>query len=108
MSAEIHNGEVIADVAGVQTKQAPANARPSLPPGVSELPSGLQPDEIARAMAAELSEALAAVPQPTPMELVNKLLQLKNKDMEKLVFTRFDLFQIFAIWSKRLRTGGPV
>lgn len=104
---EIHNGEVIADVAGVQTEPAPDSASPSLPPGVSELPSGLQPDEIARAMAATVSEALAEVPKVTPMEIVNRLLQLKNKEQEKLVFTRFDLFQVFAIWSKRLRTGGP-
>ena len=107
MSAKIHNGEVIADVAGVQTESLPAGARPVLPPGVSELPTGLQPDEISAAMARAISESMATKPQATPMEIVNRLLQLKNEDMEKLVFTRFDLFQIFAIWSKRLRTGGP-
>lgn len=103
----IHNGEVLGEFPGVQTEPSPAKPRPAMPSGTAELPTGLQPNEIARAMAAQLSEALALKPQPTPMELVNRLLQLKNEAGEKLVFTRFDLFQIFAIWSKRLRTGGP-
>lgn len=102
----IHNGEVLGEFPGVQTERPSASAEPR-PPGTAELPTELQPNEIARAMAAAVSEELALKPQPTPMELVNRLLQLKNEAGEKLVFTRFDLFQIFAIWSKRLRTGGP-
>lgn len=105
----IHNGEVQGEFPGVQTERPSASTepRPVLPPGTAELPTGLQPNEIARAMAAAVSEELVRKPQPTPMELVNRLLQLKNEAGEKLVFTRFDLFQIFAIWSQRLRTGGP-
>lgn len=87
----IHNGVVIGD-SPVQTEQVPDRAPAA----------DLDPNEISRAMAQVVSEGLHRVPSATPMELVNLLLQLKTKSGKKLVFTRFDLFQCFALWSKKM------
>lgn len=88
----IHNGEI--------TGQAPEG------PGAQSRPTprleDVEPNEIARAMAAEISRALSESPQPTPMDLVNRLLALKSPLGHKLVYTRFDAFQLFSIWSRKM------
>lgn len=89
----IHNGEVIVD-GRPQEVEAP----PSSPRAASEL----DPEEIAARMAKCISQAQAEGPTVTPMEVVNRILQLKSPGGQKLVFTRFDLFQCFAIFSKKL------
>lgn len=101
--AEIHNGVVVQDVPGVVTEQLPVETRAPAPS-----PDSLSPDQIAAAMAWCLDELLypklgdVDPSRVTPMALVNALLQLKDDKGQKLVFTRWDLFQCFAIWSKKL------
>ncbi len=87
----IHNGQVVNPAASpVQTEQAPAQ--------VEEL----DPEKLAAKMAAVVSAGMGKRPAATPMEIVNELLQLKGPKGEKLVWTRFDVFQAFGIWTKKL------
>lgn len=91
----IHNGEIIGGNPLVGTEELPARQ--------SKLPEELDPDQLAAVMARTVSDWLMDSGQvKTPMDLVNRLLQLKDEAGRKLVFTRFDLFQCFAIWSKKL------
>ena len=90
---EIHNGEVFGE-------ELPAVAAPAAPPKPNSLPPDLDPDLIAAAMAQVVSNGLAR--KALPMEIVNELLQLKSPNGGKVVWTRFDVFQLFGIWSKKL------
>lgn len=98
----IHNGQILHEIPGVHTDEA----APSPPPqGSKPLPAGIpdiDPDILAGLMAGTISTALAESPGPTPMEIVNRLLQLKTARGHKAVFTRFDMLQLFAIWSNKL------
>lgn len=87
---EIHNGEVIVDgkVQTVTVPESPVEA------------CDLSPDGIAAVMARVIS--IGITDKITPIEIVTRLLQLKSPKGQKLVWTRFDLFQMFAIWSKKL------
>ncbi len=96
---KIHNGEILDPVPGVYTEAAPA-----LPIG-RQTPQGLQdndPDELAAAMAKCLADALVESPVPSPMELVNRLLRLQSPRGHKIVWTRFDINQLFALYSNKL------
>lgn len=87
----IHNGQIIVD--GKSQEQAPLPADP-------QRASELDPEEIAREMARTVSEGTAA--KLLPMQIVNNLLTLRSPGGEKLVWTRFDLYQCFALWSKKM------
>lgn len=95
---EIHNGEILIDgVPQPQPVSGLALAKPSRDGGK---PEDIEPEEIARAMAGEISRGIGA--GLTPMEIVNGLLTLKSPLGHKLVWTRFDVYQTFAIWSKKM------
>ncbi len=92
---EIHNGEVRIN-GEVQAAPTPPPERAKGKPG----PEDVEPNEIARAMAQVV--ALGITDKLSPMEIVNGLLQLKSPAGHKLVWTRFDVYQTFALWSKKL------
>lgn len=98
----IHNGQILHEIPGVHTDSPEASPPPqaakSLPAGIPDI----DPDELAAGMAGTISSALAEQPIPVPMEIVNRLLQLKTPRGHKAVFTRFDMLQLFAIWSNKL------
>ena len=86
----IHNGEVIVDGRPVR------EAEPAEP---GKAPGELQPDEIAEALARCISEGQAA--KLLPMELVNRLLTLQVRG-QKVLWTKWDVRQLFALWSKKM------
>jgi len=86
----IHNGEIIVD------------GRPQVveePKAPGQAPGELHPDEIAFAMAGAISSALEE--KLLPMEIVNKLLTLQIRG-QKAVWTKWDIRQLFALWSKKI------
>lgn len=97
---EIHNGQILVD--GQAQAEAPVS------PVKAELPlvTNLDPDEIARRMAAAISERQGLQPPPTPMDLVNVLLNLAVRDqkgiMQKLVWTRFDVQKAMGLLAQKL------
>ena len=94
---EIHNGQIIGE------DRAQDEELPSAAAGARSALSDLDPNDIAQEMARALSQRLEAEPRPTPMDLVNVLLQLKHpKTGRKLVWTLFDLYQQFAIWTRKM------
>lgn len=96
--AEIHNGVIVAEAPGVSSSLLPID----LP--AKEPAKDLSPDDIAAAMAREITSWLMDSGEvKTPMELVNRLLQLQDTKQQKLLFTRWDLFQCFAIWTRKLQ-----
>ncbi len=94
---EIHNGQILVD--GVVQPEAPvlplAEPKPG-PPVVEDT----DPEMIAARMAQTIS--LGMDNKLTPMEIVNSLLTAKSAGGHKLVWTRFDVFQTFALWAKKL------
>lgn len=101
--AEIHNGQVLQDVPGVVTDRVEEALNEPL------LGTKLDPELIAAQLAREISSWLMDSGEvKTPMDLVNRLLQLQGQHGEKLLFTRFDLFQCFALWTKKLEGRSPV
>ncbi len=89
----IHNGQILNEPAGVQTEPVPA-------PGLA--PEDIEPEALAALMAACLSDQLAVIPQPSPMAIVTALLKLKTTRGHKVVWTRFDIHQMFALWSSKM------
>lgn len=101
----IHNGEIINDIAGVKTEAAPARPIPSQPMVRREVPQSVEdidPEALAGLMARVISDALAEAPAPSPMEIVTRLLVLKTDKGHKVVWTRFDINQLFALWTNKL------
>ncbi len=95
----IHNGQILHPVPGVGTTEAETSVPPPrLPAGIPDI----DPDELAGLMAGVISTALSETPTPSPMEIVNRLLQAQTPRRHKLVFTRFDMLQLFALWSNKL------
>lgn len=96
----IHNGQIIQDVPGVQTEAGQAG-QPMPPQDHSAERARLgsqpwfDPNEIARQMAQVIS--LGQDEKLLPMEIVNRLLQLRIGD-KKLVWTRFDVWQAFGLY----------
>lgn len=89
----IHNGEVMG--------AAPPSTPKPLPP------PDLNPDALAAQMAREIAQAFAEEPRPLPIQVVNRLLQLKTPGGHKLLWTRFDLFKLYGLYTKELeRSGG--
>lgn len=93
---EIHNGQILVDGV-VQASATVAVERPKPPPG---LPEDVEPEDIARRMAGTIS--LGVDNKLTPMEIVNALLTLVSPRGHKLVWTRFDVHQTFALWAKKM------
>lgn len=91
---EIHNGEILVD-----GEPSPELASPEPKPRPGREPE-LSPDEIASLMAWAISEAQAA--RATPMEIVNRLLGLKTPGGQKVVWTKWDVRQLFALWAKKM------
>lgn len=90
----------------VKTEPLPTVATKSLatPPGVEDV----EPEALARLMANCISDALAESPTPSPMEIVTRLLRLKTDRGHKCVWTRFDINQLFALYTNKVnsqRTG---
>lgn len=86
----IHNGQIVS-INGKPPEPEPGQAqKPANSP-----PAELDPEKIAAAMARVISEQLERKPRPTPMEIVNSLLQLTHGP-HKLVWTRFDVYQCFG------------
>ena len=96
----IHNGEVINANPAVKTETAPAPSA-AAKPGSRVAPPELDPDKIAQVMAKCVSDLLATSPKPTPMDIVNGLLQLAPAG-KKLVWTRFDVYQCFGKFASKL------
>lgn len=102
----IHNGQIISEVPGVITEQLPSVALLSPAKAIPAMVEDIEPEVLAGLMARVISEAFDETPAPSPMEVVNRLLQLKTDRGHKVVWTRFDVNQLFAIWSNKLdRTG---
>lgn len=102
----IHNGQIISPVPGVGTEELPSISLPSPAKPVPASVEDVDPEALAGLMARVISEAFNETPAPSPMEVVTRLLQLKTERGHKVVWTRFDVNQLFAIWSNKLdRTG---
>ncbi len=98
---EIHNGQIIVD--GQPQEQAPvASEVPLLPPSVPGSPEDLDPNVIAALMAQTISTWEGETGMKIPMDLVNRLLTLKSARGHKLVWTRFDVHQTFALWARKM------
>lgn len=100
----IHNGEILTPIPGIKDEEPQA---PKAPQGKAAPPLLLQdiePEELARLIAGTISSAMGESPQPTPMEIVNRLLCLKTECGHKVLWTRFDVSQLFAIWSNKLES----
>ncbi len=93
--AEIHNGVVLADVPGVGTGSEPSPA-----PKPDPMAEDKDPEVIAQQMAWTISTGVAE--GQTPMEIVNRLLALKSPKGHKLVWTRFDMLKLYAMYSNKL------
>lgn len=103
----IHNGQVFAPPNALVKDEPIPQAAPKPPTEPS-----LDPEQLAAAMAHTISQCLGRKPvAATPMEIVNALLQLTMKDsqgrLQKLVWTRWDVHQAFAIWSSKLQGTTP-
>ena len=61
----------------------------------------IDPENIAAAMAKTISEQLSLAPPGTPMDIVTALLKLRSEKGHKLVWTRFDIHQLFALWTNK-------
>lgn len=92
----IHNGEILVDGQAQPASPPPRDAKPR----PASKPEDIEPEEIARRMAATVS--LGIEHKLTPMEIVNSLLTLNSPNGHKLVWTRFDVHQTFLLWSKKL------
>lgn len=92
----IHNGEIIAAPAEVQTEVMPAQ-RP-IPDSVEDT----DPEMLAGLIACCISTAMAETPMPPPMEVVNRLLRLKTPMGRKALWTRFDMLQLYSLYSNKL------
>ncbi len=91
----IHNGEIVGQEA------APERPKAAAPP------SDLNPDALAALIAREIAQAFAEEPRPLPIQVVNRLLQLKSPGGHKVLWTRFDLFKLYGLYTKELeRSGG--
>lgn len=95
--AEIHNGVIVAEAPGVSSSPLSVD----LP--AKEPAKDLSPDDIAAALAKVVDDWVAEDAHSVPMELVNRLFQLTDAKGQKLLFTRWDLFQCFAIWTRKLQ-----
>lgn len=98
----IHNGEILAEFPGVKTVPLPSytgklTARHHTPPV-----EDVEPEVLAGLMAGIISKAMAETPAPSPMEVVTRLLQLNTEKGHKVVWTRFDINQLFALWTNKL------
>lgn len=97
----IHNGQILHPVPGVGT----VTGVPVIPQTQKRLPAEIadvEPNELARLMA-EVISAASAEPEPvSPMEVVNRLLRLTTPRGHKVVWTRFDVHQVYALWSNKL------
>ncbi len=91
---EIHNGEVLNPNPLVKTESAQSATKRPL--------SDLDPEALAGLMAKTVSEFMSKADPWTPMELVNALLQLQTPTGQKVVWTRFDIHQLFALWTRKL------
>lgn len=101
----IHNGVIIDEIPGVHTDLPPARHIPETTPIRREVPTSvedIEPEALASLMAGTISEALLESLQPSPMEIVNRLLRLKTARGHKAVWTRFDVNQLFALWTNKL------
>lgn len=97
----IHNGEILSEPEGVKTVPLPATFR--LPGAISTPPvEDINPDVLAGLMAGIISAAFNESPPPSPMEIVSRLLMLKTENNHKVVWTRFDINQLFALWTNKL------
>lgn len=104
---EIHNGEVL--VNGVPEAGGPEAEAVLTPPGPKAKSAGVEdinPEDIAARMANTIS--LGIENKLTPMEIVNSLLTLNSAKGHKLVWTRFDVHQTFALWAKKLDGRGKL
>lgn len=111
---EIINGQIISEPPGVKT-ETPANlsAVSEVSPLRRQVPQQVQdaePEALAAAMADCVSRALDEEPVPSPMDIVNRLLRLKTANGHKIVWTRFDIHQLYALWTNKLssRIGRPL
>lgn len=91
----IHNGEILNPIPGVKTEQAqtPANLT-----SVQDI----EPELLSSLMVGVISASREESPEPTAVEVVNRLLTLKTSHGHKVVWTRFDINQLFAIYSNKL------
>ncbi len=99
----IHNGVIVNDVPGVKTEPLPTFASAS--PIKREVPQSVEdvdPEQLAGLMAAVISAAMDETPKPSPMEIVTRLLMLQTERGHKVVWTRFDINQLFALWTNKL------
>lgn len=101
MEVEIHNGQVLVD--GKVQEGGGGGAPPSAEPVPRE--PDLGPEAIAAAMARCVSEFQLEPGVRVPMELVNRLLTLRSLDGQKLVWTKWDVNQVFLLWSKKVEGG---
>lgn len=92
----IHNGEILIDVE-VQP-EAPSGLAAKVQPVTPE--AELDPEKIAGLMAKTISQAQDD--KCTPMETVNRILTLRTVGGQKLVWTKWDVRQLFALWSKKM------
>ena len=90
----IHNG-VVTGADALAVTDLPSPPRP-----IPTTEQDTDPNKIAAAMAHAISDGITA--NSTPMDIVNSLLQIKGESGHKLVWTRFDMLQMFAIWSQKL------
>lgn len=100
----IHNGQILHDVPGVHTT-TPTQSIPETGGLKSQVPKtveDVEPEALAGLMAGVISQALDETPRPPPMEIVNRLLRLKTDRGHKVVWTRFDINQLFALWTNKL------
>lgn len=102
----IHNGEILDEIPGITTVTPAAPALPATAPLRRQIPPGPEncdPEELAACMAKCIAEGLSLEPKATPMELVNSLLKLTigPGSGHKVVWTRFDIHQLFALWTNK-------
>lgn len=99
---EIHNGQILEDGEPVQSSPSP---RPQPAKGGQPV-EDVEPEAIAGAMAACISLGIDS--HLTPMEIVNSLLTLNSGRGHKLVWTRFDVHQAFALWTRKMDGRGKL
>lgn len=104
----IHNGQVVNEISGVQTEMAqtavlppPQTLRQQVPQSVEDI----DPEALAARMASCISEQLLLEPKVVPMDIVTALLKLQTPRGHKVVWTRFDLHQMFALWSNKMASS---
>lgn len=100
MGVEIHNGQIIVDGQPVPETPSPG-LTPLVPPSPSQgVVEDIEPEEIARQMAQAIAGGIEV--KLLPMEIVNSLLTLRSARGHKLVWTRFDVHQTFALWARKM------